>query len=86
VRATSDPGDAGRRYARLAGFVERHALNPQLRLGLPLRLAPRAFALLETIGRRSGNPRGLIPGWLNRVLRRLDVAVSVMSMSERRAA
>jgi hypothetical protein len=55
-------------------------------LGLPLRLAPRAFALLETIGRRSGNPRGLIPGWLNRVLRRLDVAVSVMSMSERRAA
>jgi deazaflavin-dependent oxidoreductase (nitroreductase family) len=43
--------------ARLAGFVERYVLNPQMRLGLALGLAPRAFALLETVGRRSGKPR-----------------------------
>jgi RNA polymerase sigma-70 factor (ECF subfamily) len=43
--------------ARLARFVERYVLNPQMRLGLALGLAPRAFALLETIGRRSGRPR-----------------------------
>jgi deazaflavin-dependent oxidoreductase (nitroreductase family) len=43
--------------ARLARFVERYVLNPQMRLGLALGLAPRAFALLETIGRRSGKPR-----------------------------
>jgi RNA polymerase sigma-70 factor, ECF subfamily len=43
--------------ARLARFVERYLLNPQMRLGLALGLAPRAFALLETTGRRSGKPR-----------------------------
>jgi deazaflavin-dependent oxidoreductase (nitroreductase family) len=43
--------------ARLARFVERYVLNPQMRLGLALGLAPRAFALLETVGRRSGKPR-----------------------------
>jgi RNA polymerase sigma-70 factor (ECF subfamily) len=43
--------------APLARFVERYVLNPQMRLGLGLGLAPRAFALLETVGRRSGKPR-----------------------------
>jgi RNA polymerase sigma-70 factor (ECF subfamily) len=43
--------------ARLVRFVERYLLNPQMRLGLELGLAPRAFALLETVGRRSGEPR-----------------------------
>jgi deazaflavin-dependent oxidoreductase (nitroreductase family) len=43
--------------ARPARFVERYVLNPQMRLGLALGLAPRAFALLETIGRRTGKPR-----------------------------
>jgi RNA polymerase sigma-70 factor, ECF subfamily len=46
-----------RRTARLARFVERYVLNPQMRLALALGLAPRAFALLETVGRRSGKPR-----------------------------
>jgi deazaflavin-dependent oxidoreductase (nitroreductase family) len=46
-----------RRSARLARFVERCMLNPPMRLGLALGLAPRAFALLETVGRRSGKPR-----------------------------
>jgi deazaflavin-dependent oxidoreductase (nitroreductase family) len=57
VRVTSDPGGGRRFSARLAGFVERYVLNPQMRLGLTLGLAPRAFALLETVGRRSGKPR-----------------------------
>jgi deazaflavin-dependent oxidoreductase (nitroreductase family) len=43
--------------ARLARFAERYVLNPQLRLGLELGLAPRAFALLETTGRRTGQAR-----------------------------
>jgi deazaflavin-dependent oxidoreductase (nitroreductase family) len=43
--------------APLARSVERYVLNPQMRLGLALGLAPRAFALLETVGRRSGRPR-----------------------------
>jgi deazaflavin-dependent oxidoreductase (nitroreductase family) len=54
---SSDPGKARGLSARLARFVERYLLNPQMRLGLALGLAPRAFALLETIGRRSGKPR-----------------------------
>ncbi len=45
------------RSARVARFVERHVLNPQMRLSLKLGTAPRAFALLETVGRRSGKPR-----------------------------
>jgi deazaflavin-dependent oxidoreductase (nitroreductase family) len=49
---------SARRFsARLARLAERYVLNPQMRLGLVLGLAPRAFALLETIGRRSGKPR-----------------------------
>jgi len=43
--------------APLARFAERYVLNPQMRLGLALGLAPRAFALLETTGRRTGKPR-----------------------------
>jgi RNA polymerase sigma-70 factor (ECF subfamily) len=43
--------------ARPARFVERYLLNPQMRLGLALGLAPRAFALLETTCRRTGKPR-----------------------------
>jgi RNA polymerase sigma-70 factor (ECF subfamily) len=43
--------------APIARFVERYVLNPQMRLGLALGLAPRAFALLETTGRRTGKPR-----------------------------
>jgi RNA polymerase sigma-70 factor, ECF subfamily len=46
-----------RHTARVARLVERYVLNPQMRLGLALGLAPRAFALLETVGRRSGKPR-----------------------------
>jgi RNA polymerase sigma-70 factor (ECF subfamily) len=43
--------------ARLARFAERSLVNPPMRLGLALGLAPRAFALLETTGRRTGEPR-----------------------------
>jgi deazaflavin-dependent oxidoreductase (nitroreductase family) len=57
VRARRDPSRGGRLSARLARFVERYLLNPQMRLGLALGLAPHAFALLETTGRRSGRPR-----------------------------
>lgn len=37
--------------------LEKFVLNPPNRLLLRLGLAPRAFALLETTGRRSGRPR-----------------------------
>jgi RNA polymerase sigma-70 factor, ECF subfamily len=43
--------------AGLLRFAERYLLNPQMRLGLAHGLAPRAFALLETIGRRTGKAR-----------------------------
>jgi deazaflavin-dependent oxidoreductase (nitroreductase family) len=43
--------------ARVARFAERYVLNPQMQLALALGLAPRAFALLETIGRRTGKRR-----------------------------
>jgi RNA polymerase sigma-70 factor, ECF subfamily len=45
------------RSGRVARFVESYVLNPQMRLSLTLGTAPRAFALLETIGHRSGKPR-----------------------------
>lgn len=45
------------RTAGPARFVERYVLNPQMRLGLALGLAPHAFCLLETTGRRSGKRR-----------------------------
>jgi deazaflavin-dependent oxidoreductase (nitroreductase family) len=57
LNARSGKFQSTRTAARLAGFVERYVLNPQMRLGLALGLAPRAFALLETIGRHSGKPR-----------------------------
>jgi deazaflavin-dependent oxidoreductase (nitroreductase family) len=37
--------------------VETHLSNPIVRLALRLGIAPKAFALLETTGRRSGLPR-----------------------------
>jgi hypothetical protein len=37
--------------AGLTRFLERYVLNPRMRLGLALGLAPRAFSLLETSGR-----------------------------------
>jgi RNA polymerase sigma-70 factor, ECF subfamily len=43
--------------AGLVRFAERYVVNPQMRLGLALGLAPRAFALLETIGRHTGKRR-----------------------------
>jgi RNA polymerase sigma-70 factor, ECF subfamily len=60
LATTNTPGGTPQRRprsARLARFVERHVLNPQMRLSLTLGTAPRAFALLETVGRRSGKPR-----------------------------
>jgi len=73
IRTVVNPGTAGhpakaarpaaterQRAPRSAGparFVERYVLNPQMRLGLALGLAPRAFCLLETTGRRSGKRR-----------------------------
>jgi deazaflavin-dependent oxidoreductase (nitroreductase family) len=45
-----------RRRRGLSVFVERYAINPIMRRLLLLGLAPRAYALLETIGRRSGRP------------------------------
>ncbi len=41
----------------LQRFLEKYAFNPVMRLLLRLGLAPRAFALLETTGRRSGARR-----------------------------
>jgi deazaflavin-dependent oxidoreductase (nitroreductase family) len=38
-------------------MLERHALNPVMRAALRAGLAPSAYALLETSGRRSGLPR-----------------------------
>ncbi len=41
----------------LGRWAEKHLANPPLRLLLRLGLAPRAFALLETTGRRTGRRR-----------------------------
>ena len=43
----------GRRFQRA---LEKYVLNPPSRLALKLGVAPRAFALLETTGRRTGRP------------------------------
>jgi hypothetical protein len=40
-----------------AAWAEKHLANPPLRALLRLGLAPRAFALLETTGRRTGRRR-----------------------------
>jgi hypothetical protein len=42
---------------RLSRRAEKHLVGPPLRLLLRLGLAPRAFALLETTGRRTGRRR-----------------------------
>jgi len=44
------------RGGRLQRRLEKYAFNPSVRLALRLGIAPRAFALLETTGRRSGRP------------------------------
>lgn len=46
-----------RRAEQVYGFVERRVVNPAMRWLLQVGLAPRAFALLETTGRRTGRPR-----------------------------
>jgi len=43
-----------RRPGRLQHGLEKYLFNPLMRTGLRLGLAPRAFALLETTGRRTG--------------------------------
>lgn len=45
----------GRR--RIQGWVEKHMVNPPVRAALRLGIAPRAFALLETTGRKTGQRR-----------------------------
>jgi deazaflavin-dependent oxidoreductase (nitroreductase family) len=46
-----------RRARRVQRNVEKYAVNPVMRATLRAGLAPAAFALLETTGRRSGLPR-----------------------------
>jgi deazaflavin-dependent oxidoreductase (nitroreductase family) len=46
-----------RRARRAQRQLERHAINPVMRVLLRAGVAPTAFALLETTGRRSGLPR-----------------------------
>lgn len=51
-------GPGGPGFGRaLQRRIEKHLLNPGMRLALRLGVAPRAFALLETTGRRSGRLR-----------------------------
>jgi deazaflavin-dependent oxidoreductase (nitroreductase family) len=42
---------------KLQRFLEKYLFNPLMRLGLRAGVAPRAFALLQTTGRRSGRVR-----------------------------
>jgi deazaflavin-dependent oxidoreductase (nitroreductase family) len=51
-----DPGTVTSKSSP-AAWAEKHLANPPLRLLLRLGLAPRAFALLETTGRRTGRRR-----------------------------
>jgi deazaflavin-dependent oxidoreductase (nitroreductase family) len=51
ARAVTDVRDS---WLRL---VEKYVLNPPLRLLFQLGLAPRSFALIETVGRRTGRRR-----------------------------
>jgi deazaflavin-dependent oxidoreductase (nitroreductase family) len=48
---------AARPAQRLQRHIEKYAVNPVIRVILRAGLAPPAFALLETTGRRSGLPR-----------------------------
>jgi deazaflavin-dependent oxidoreductase (nitroreductase family) len=50
-------GESRAPFARLVVWVNDKLLNPPMLIALRLGLAPRAFALLETRGRRSGKPR-----------------------------
>lgn len=45
------------RRHRAMRLLERYVLNPQMRFGLRRGLVPPNFALLETVGRRTGQPR-----------------------------
>lgn len=46
-----------RRLRRVSRTLDDHAVKPVMRLMLRGGIAPKAFALLETTGRRSGLPR-----------------------------
>jgi deazaflavin-dependent oxidoreductase (nitroreductase family) len=58
-----DPGEPNQpaslrdRVERLYRIAERRVINPAMRWLLQKGVAPRAFALLETTGRRTGKPR-----------------------------
>ncbi|HXR68901.1 MAG TPA: nitroreductase/quinone reductase family protein, partial [Dermatophilaceae bacterium] len=43
--------------SRVQRWLEKYLFNPPNRLLLRVGLAPKAFALLETTGRRTGEPR-----------------------------
>lgn len=42
---------------RLVHLLQRYVFNPPVRLAFAFGLAPRGYAILETIGRTSGQPR-----------------------------
>jgi deazaflavin-dependent oxidoreductase (nitroreductase family) len=42
---------------RLVRFLQKYLVNPPVRLALALGVVPPTHALLETVGRRSGQPR-----------------------------
>jgi deazaflavin-dependent oxidoreductase (nitroreductase family) len=42
---------------RIVHLLQKYVLNPPIRLLLALGIAPPGYALLETIGRKSGKPR-----------------------------
>ncbi|MGI8606630.1 MAG: nitroreductase/quinone reductase family protein [Gaiellaceae bacterium] len=46
-----------RRKRRLVQGVQKHGANPLMRAAFALGLGPRTHALLETVGRTSGEPR-----------------------------
>ena len=46
-----------RRKVRVTHWLDRWIINPIIRAGVEVGLAPRAFALLETTGRKTGRRR-----------------------------
>jgi hypothetical protein len=42
---------------RIVRALQRHLLNPPIKLLFGLGVVPPGYALLETVGRRSGQPR-----------------------------
>ena len=54
---SSETTEAESRKRRVSAFVEKKVLNPIVRRLLIAGVAPKAFALLETTGRRTGRPR-----------------------------